>query len=221
MLLGDFFLRSAYVVYDLTNNRIGIAQSNLNSTTSNIVEVPAGAASIPQSTGVTPPNPSATTPTSFPTITSSAPTSSHTITSTNSPTSSLPPKKVNHTVAIGVGVAVPVVVILAAILGFYFWRRRHPASQTETGTARISELYTPANTAEIAALEKKNSHSGNESHYNASGNGGMPPRNHLSELPSGHNSASASPRGMNEDFQRKLVAQSPIELHADGLQGEG
>ncbi|KAI1779416.1 aspartic peptidase domain-containing protein [Hypoxylon cercidicola] len=38
-LLGDTFLRSAYVVYDLTNKQIGLAQANLNSTESNIVEI--------------------------------------------------------------------------------------------------------------------------------------------------------------------------------------
>jgi len=132
-LLGDFFLRSAYVVFDLTNNRIGIAQSNLNSTTSNIVEIPAGAASIPQSTGV--PSPSPTTTSSSKT---STPTTSNT--SVPSPTNN-PPHKSNHAVAIGVGVAIPVAVILAAIIGFFFWRRRK-ASQTppEVAPATISEL---------------------------------------------------------------------------------
>ena len=38
-LFGDTFLRSAYVVYDLTNNQIGIAQTNYNATSSNIVEI--------------------------------------------------------------------------------------------------------------------------------------------------------------------------------------
>jgi hypothetical protein len=36
-LLGDTFLRSAYVVYDISNMQIGIAQSNWGSSTSNIV----------------------------------------------------------------------------------------------------------------------------------------------------------------------------------------
>jgi len=51
-LLGDTFLRSAYVVYDLTNNQIAIAQTNFNSTTSNVVEFEAGATSIPNVSGV-------------------------------------------------------------------------------------------------------------------------------------------------------------------------
>ncbi|OBT77750.1 hypothetical protein VF21_03810 [Pseudogymnoascus sp. 05NY08] len=41
-LLGDTFLRSAYVVYDIDNDEIGIAQSNFNSETNKIVEILAG-----------------------------------------------------------------------------------------------------------------------------------------------------------------------------------
>ena len=39
ILFGDTFLRSAYVVYDLSNNQIGMAQTNFNATSSNIVEI--------------------------------------------------------------------------------------------------------------------------------------------------------------------------------------
>lgn len=39
ILFGDTFLRSAYVVYDLENNQIGMAQTNFNATSSNIVEI--------------------------------------------------------------------------------------------------------------------------------------------------------------------------------------
>jgi hypothetical protein len=39
-LLGDTFLRSAYVVYDISNLEIGLAQSNWGSTSSNIVAIP-------------------------------------------------------------------------------------------------------------------------------------------------------------------------------------
>lgn len=49
-LLGDSFLRSAYVVYDLENNEIGIAPTDFNSTTSNIVPFPSRGAEIPSST---------------------------------------------------------------------------------------------------------------------------------------------------------------------------
>ncbi|KAI1462908.1 aspartic peptidase domain-containing protein [Daldinia caldariorum] len=49
-LLGDTFLRSAYVVYDLTNKEIGLAQANLNSTESKIVEITESG--IPDASGV-------------------------------------------------------------------------------------------------------------------------------------------------------------------------
>ena len=38
-VLGDTFLRSAYVVYDLHSNTISIAQTNFNATTDNIMEI--------------------------------------------------------------------------------------------------------------------------------------------------------------------------------------
>ena len=49
-LLGDTFLRSAYVVYDLEHNVVGIAQSNVNTTMSNIVEITSDG--IPDTAGV-------------------------------------------------------------------------------------------------------------------------------------------------------------------------
>ncbi|KAI5917263.1 aspartic peptidase domain-containing protein [Camillea tinctor] len=50
-LLGDTFLRSAYVVYDLSNRQIALAPANLNSTRSNIVEI-TKESGIPDVTGV-------------------------------------------------------------------------------------------------------------------------------------------------------------------------
>lgn len=49
-LLGDTFLRSAYVVYDLINNEIGIAPTRFNTTATNIVPFPSRGAEIPNST---------------------------------------------------------------------------------------------------------------------------------------------------------------------------
>ena len=51
-VLGDTFLRSAYVVYDLANNEISLAQTNFNSTTSHVVEIGSGSASVPDATPV-------------------------------------------------------------------------------------------------------------------------------------------------------------------------
>ncbi|KAI1143903.1 acid protease [Hypoxylon sp. FL0543] len=50
-VLGDTFLRSAYVVYDIDNNEISIAQTNFNTTESNIQEIPSGTG-IPDATAV-------------------------------------------------------------------------------------------------------------------------------------------------------------------------
>ncbi|ROW17444.1 hypothetical protein VPNG_00946 [Cytospora leucostoma] len=52
MVLGDTFLRSAYVVYDLANNEISLAQTNFNATESNVVEIGSGSGSVPSSTEV-------------------------------------------------------------------------------------------------------------------------------------------------------------------------
>jgi len=52
-LLGDTFLRSAYVVYDLQNNEISIAQTNFNSTTNHIQEIVNGTSPVPGATAAT------------------------------------------------------------------------------------------------------------------------------------------------------------------------
>lgn len=49
-LLGDTFLRSAYVVYDLVNNQIAIAQTDFNATDSNVVAFQSNGSSIPSAT---------------------------------------------------------------------------------------------------------------------------------------------------------------------------
>jgi hypothetical protein len=51
-VLGDTFLRSAYVVYDLANNEISLAQTNFNSTSENIQEIQKGTDGVPNATGV-------------------------------------------------------------------------------------------------------------------------------------------------------------------------
>ncbi|KAF4992998.1 hypothetical protein FGRMN_6802 [Fusarium graminum] len=50
-ILGDTFLRSAYVVFDLANNEISLAQSNFNAKGSHIVEIGSGKNSVPKGTG--------------------------------------------------------------------------------------------------------------------------------------------------------------------------
>lgn len=56
-VLGDTFLRSAYVVYDLENHEISIAQTNFNSTTDRIVEIGTGRESVPDAEAVANPVP--------------------------------------------------------------------------------------------------------------------------------------------------------------------
>lgn len=50
ILFGDTFMRSAYVVYDLVNNRIGLAQTDFNATGSNVVPFASSGAPIPSAT---------------------------------------------------------------------------------------------------------------------------------------------------------------------------
>ncbi|KAF1990130.1 acid protease [Aulographum hederae CBS 113979] len=49
-VLGDTFLRSAYVVYDLENNQISLAKTNFNSTSSDIQEIGTGEEAVPDAT---------------------------------------------------------------------------------------------------------------------------------------------------------------------------
>ena len=51
-VLGDTFLRSAYVVYDLANNEISLAQTNFNTANSHVEEIGKGTASVPSATPV-------------------------------------------------------------------------------------------------------------------------------------------------------------------------
>ncbi|KAJ6159806.1 hypothetical protein N7497_004343 [Penicillium chrysogenum] len=59
-VLGDTFLRSAYVVYDLENNEISLASTNFNSTENDILEIGTGTDSVPGATAVS--NPVTTAP---------------------------------------------------------------------------------------------------------------------------------------------------------------
>lgn len=47
ILLGDTFLRSAYVVYDLDNKQVSIAQTIFNSGSANVQEIKAGSKGVP------------------------------------------------------------------------------------------------------------------------------------------------------------------------------
>lgn len=51
-VLGDTFIRSAYLVYDLSNNEISMAQTNFNATDSHVLEIGTGTAAVPSATVV-------------------------------------------------------------------------------------------------------------------------------------------------------------------------
>ncbi|KAG4034372.1 hypothetical protein MFRU_003g03390 [Monilinia fructicola] len=51
-VLGDTFIRSAYIVYDLANNQISLAQTNFNTTSTNVVEITTGTTAVPDATFV-------------------------------------------------------------------------------------------------------------------------------------------------------------------------
>lgn len=54
VIMGDTFLRSAYVVIDLSSNQVALAQTKFNTTASNIIEIGASGG-IPSATSVTNP----------------------------------------------------------------------------------------------------------------------------------------------------------------------
>ncbi|MCJ1393345.1 hypothetical protein MMC18_006218 [Xylographa bjoerkii] len=60
IVLGDSFLRAAYVVYDLGYKLIGLAPSNFNPSSSNVIEIPSGIAAVLRSAGVSIMAPSST-----------------------------------------------------------------------------------------------------------------------------------------------------------------
>ncbi len=51
-VLGDTFLRSAYVVYDLENNMISLAPTKFNTSSSQVVEIGKGESAVPDATKV-------------------------------------------------------------------------------------------------------------------------------------------------------------------------
>ncbi len=161
-LLGQGFLRLAYTVYDLSNHRIGIAQSVLNTTLSHVVEIQAGAASIPQSIGVPLPTPS--------------PSSTSNSSSNSTSTSSSKPTPKSHGVAIGVGVAVPVVAILAGLLAFFFWRRRrHTSSENDAPLPPVLIDDKHANIANISELPESSTAGSPEMAQGRFGGGSLSP----------------------------------------------
>ena len=78
--LGDSFLENIYMVQDLANNLVSMAQTNFNPTSSNVTEIPAGTAGV--AAVVQGSSSSSGTPSSTGTSTATAPSSSSTSSST-------------------------------------------------------------------------------------------------------------------------------------------
>ena len=121
--LGNTFLRAAYVVFDLDNNQISLAQTRFNVTEENIVEIARGAGRVPTSVF--------NVPTSSPTARGGDPTSSFT---TDSNDGGGDPSKGLSTGAkagIGVGAAAGAALIVGAAL-LLITRRRKAHAQPDT-----------------------------------------------------------------------------------------
>ncbi|CAJ2503878.1 Uu.00g112720.m01.CDS01 [Anthostomella pinea] len=86
-LLGDTFLRSAYVVYDLSNKTIAMAPANLNSTDTHVVEI-TKESGIPLLSGVASQVTAEQTATGLPGISGNSALPTVTVTSTGSPSAS-------------------------------------------------------------------------------------------------------------------------------------
>ena len=54
-VLGDTFIRSSYLVYDLANNEVSIAQTDFNATKSNVIEIGTGKEAVPSASAVADP----------------------------------------------------------------------------------------------------------------------------------------------------------------------
>ncbi|KIX94220.1 uncharacterized protein Z520_09930 [Fonsecaea multimorphosa CBS 102226] len=152
IIFGDSFLHNAYVVYDLDNQQIGLAQAILNSSTDktnvqafsvgggipNVVST-ASMASVAQTVGT---QTSETAPTNGATsrsatfqltpITTGSGSSTTSTASGTAPPGSSSGSSSSSGVKIGIGVAVPVgVILIAVVLGIFLIRRRRGVRSKE------------------------------------------------------------------------------------------
>lgn len=169
-VLEDTLLRSSYVVHDIANNQIGLAQNILGVTTSDFVEIEAGSSRIPALSGVASPSKtetqtqissSSTSGSSSTGTQSSTPTTTTTTSgSTGDPSSKSAVIKAANSVSNGViaGIVVAVLVGLLVALGILDFtclrRRRRTTSQDSNEPSRGSELPTAANTHEVSETNK-------------------------------------------------------------------
>ena len=125
-ILGVYFLYSAYVVYDFTNDEISLAQSNWNSTTENITVIGLDGLGSLTLTGTNNNNHSTSSGSSTTSSTSTSTTLAHHGLSSR------------DKVGIGAGVGIGAIVLLVGLGISVFWhhrRRRHKAEMQQSATA--------------------------------------------------------------------------------------
>ncbi len=101
-VLGDTFIRSAYVVYDLSNDEISLAQTNFNATTSHVLEIGTGNNAVPSASAVANPvqaSPSATGGARIAPVTATGTSSTSKPTSKSAAVSSIP---ISHAALFGI-----------------------------------------------------------------------------------------------------------------------
>jgi hypothetical protein len=174
--LGEDFWKSVYLVADLNNQEVGMAQALYNVTTSNIVTFAGHGASIPSATSAVGQNtttPSLATTATFATATSTtyaaaagflsttttntgttsptSPTSSPTASGTVSPGDASGSSGLSTSAKIGVGVGVPIGVAIIGALLVFCWRSQRSRHPTYTPDAPVptQQIGKPNNPAEI------------------------------------------------------------------------
>jgi hypothetical protein len=151
LTLGLAFLRSAYIVYDFSNNQVSLAPTNPGSTTDNVTIIGPNGIS---GAGFVGTNTSSTT-SSTPSSTTAPPAS----------TSSTSPTGLTTGAKIGIGVGVPLgVIALLAVGAFFLLRRRdhhNPEGAPVSALPTKSEPYSSQRTSELETSQRYSSMSPN------------------------------------------------------------
>ena len=154
-VLGNVFLRSAYVVFDWENQQISLAQSNFNSNSHKFEAIPAGGVQrLAHPSGVALPTGTPTpTRTGTATLSSSPGQTSLPATTSSSSSSSL---STGAKAGIGIGVSLGVLALLALIAGYFIVRRRRAKSTrpVELDRAPINNPRSPRQELESNHVEQ-------------------------------------------------------------------
>jgi hypothetical protein len=143
IILGQTFLRSAYVVYNLANNELSIAQTKFNSKTTNVLEITNGVNGVPGAIRA-PLSTSTRTSTINPTATN---------TGTARPTSLSTPRRLSGAAKAGIAVGVLAGAAAAALTIFLLWRRHKKSKAPQQPESAFVEDY--AGKPELSAEGKQ------------------------------------------------------------------